>query len=299
MFTKSRTRLWRLAASGGTVVATAVAVAASTQAGVTVAQASVGPPSDESGNISASVHPTGTREDVFYVGLHSQIYRWQHRSGHWFNGPIGAGMPAETGSDVAAVWSPDGSSLNVFYAGINGHIFTWQYQNGAFANSELSTGTSIGEPAEAGTGLTAIWSANQVFENVFYVGTSGHIYAWSRIHGGNWGNSELSTGTSTGEAAETGTGLSAVWQPNGTTVNINYIGANGQIYTWQYHAGAFTNSPLGTGPGEPAHQGSGVPLVWQPNGLQANLFYRGANGQMYNWVGNVTNWPTDAQNAPL
>ena len=42
-----------------------------------------------------------------------------------------------------------------------------------------------------------------------------------------------------------------------------------------------------------------MPIVWRPTGTQANLFYKGANGHMYNWSGNVTNWPTDAQNAPL
>lgn len=42
-----------------------------------------------------------------------------------------------------------------------------------------------------------------------------------------------------------------------------------------------------------------MPIVWRPTGTQANLFYKGANGHMYNWYGNVTNWPTDAQNAQL
>jgi hypothetical protein len=59
MFTKSRkrTRLWRLTAYGGTVLATALAVAASTQAGVGGAEASVAVAvSATSGHVSASWH---------------------------------------------------------------------------------------------------------------------------------------------------------------------------------------------------------------------------------------------------
>jgi hypothetical protein len=38
-----------------------------------------------------------------------------------------------------------------------------------------------------------------------------------------------------------------------------------------------------------------VPIVWRPTGTQANLFYKGASGQIYNWYGNGTTWT----NAPL
>ena len=28
-----------------------------------------------------------------------------------------------------------------------------------------------------------------------------------------------------------------------------------------------------------------MPIVWRPTGTQANLFYKGASGQIYNWYG--------------
>jgi hypothetical protein len=38
-----------------------------------------------------------------------------------------------------------------------------------------------------------------------------------------------------------------------------------------------------------------VAAFWHPNGVQANVFYVGANGQVYNWYWTGTAWT----NSPL
>jgi hypothetical protein len=41
---------------------------------------------------------------------------------------------------------------------------------------------------------------------------------------------------------------------------------------------------------EPAEPGTGMAAYFHPNGVQANVFYVGANGQIYNWYWTGTAW---------
>jgi hypothetical protein len=89
IFTKSRTRtrLWRLAAYGGTVLVTAVAAAASTQGAVTAAQASV-TGSAKPGNVSASWHRVAGSHQM--VGPHRLVgpHRMRTRPPHGLKAPV-------------------------------------------------------------------------------------------------------------------------------------------------------------------------------------------------------------------
>jgi hypothetical protein len=288
MFTKSRSRLWRLAACGGTVVATALAVAASTQGAVTAAQAATvaASQSAESSNVSASWTPNGTNHNVFYVapnvygGANDQIHNW-FCTATCSNGQL-TGEAVAPGTGVDSAWQPNDTSLNVFYVGANHQIYTWLYRNGiGWTNSELGPG---GEAAAAGTGVAAVWEPNGHALNVFYVGANGQIYNW-------YCTPTCSNGPLTGEPAAPGASLAAAWQPNGTTLNVFYVGANGQIYTLRYQNG-WTNSELG--PGKAAKPHTGLTAVWEPNGHALNVFYVGANGQIYNWY-----WTGTWSNGPL
>ena len=48
------------------------------------------------------------------------------------------------------------------------------------------------------------------------------------------------------------------------------------------------------GTGEPAAAGTGVAAYFHPNGIQANVFYAGANGQTYNWYWTGSAWTNSA-----
>jgi hypothetical protein len=90
----------------------------------------------------------------------------------------------------------------------------------------------------------------------------------------------------------TGHGLAALFPPY-DKANVFYVGPNGQVYNWSlkgYYWSSYewTNSALGAG--EAADAGDGLALAWQPSGTDANVYYVGANGQMYNWYWNGSSW---------
>ena len=88
-----------------------------------------------------------------------------------------------------------------------------------------------------------------------------------------------------GEAAwDNGSYVAAAPKPGGNTADAYYVGANGQIYRWHYNGTYWSNSEVGGG-GEPALCGiCGLATVWQPKGSRADVFYDGANGELYDWT---------------
>jgi hypothetical protein len=141
------------------------------------------------------------------------------------------------------------------------------------------------EPVQPGAGLAAYWNHAGTQARVFYVGTNNQLYNWYG-NGTTWTNSVLGVG----EAAAVGTGLTAFWNPADTQANVFYVGANGQLYTWIWDGKSWANKVLGDGKGEPAALGTGLAAYWNPDKKEANVFYVGANGQLYNWYGNDTTW---------
>jgi hypothetical protein len=197
------------------------------------------------------------------------------------------GVPAAMNCGLAVAWNPNGTQANVFYVGApNNQIYNWDGNGspGGWNNSAL--GTIPGEPAAPGTGLVAAWQPNGSELDLFYIAAGGQIWKWSwNNSAGAWSNSRLGR---LSEPAAPGTGLAGAWQPNATEANVFYVGANGQIYNWFWNGRAWNNSALGTIPGEPAAPDARLALDWHPNGTQANVFYVGASGQIYNWYGNGT-----------
>jgi hypothetical protein len=138
------------------------------------------------------------------------------------------------------------------------------------------------EPADPGTALAGLWSADGKTTHLFYVGSDHQLSNWYG-DGTAWDNAALGVG----EQAAVGTGLTAIYSPDGKESYVFYVGANGHLYDWSYD-GKWDNKELGTG--EPAALGTGLAAYWSPDGKQINVFYVGANNQVYNWYGDGKTW---------
>jgi hypothetical protein len=195
-------------------------------------------------------------------------------------------QPAQPGAGLEAYWNPAGTQAHVFYVGTNNQLYNWYGDGKTWTNAELGTG----EAAAVGTGLTAFWNPAGTQANVFYVGTLGQLYTWV-WNGKTWANKVLGEG----EPAALGTGLAAYWNPAGTQANVFYVGADGQLYNWYGNGTKWANAGLGNGKGQPAALGTGLAAYWNPKGTQANVFYVGADRQLYNWYwGSGVGWANAA-----
>jgi hypothetical protein len=202
------------------------------------------------------------------------------------------GDPAQASTGMAAVWQPDGTQANVFYVDNSGQISNWYWDGSAWSNSVLGNG----EPASfttdlgAGSGMAAVWNPDGTQANVFYVGNNGQICSWF-WDGSAWSNSAIGMGEVNG-----GPAVAAAWHPDGTQANVFYVGGNGQIWNWYWDGSAWTNRvlfqpPEDGHPATPEPGGSGgLAAAWHPTGTQANVFYVGADGQIWNWFWNGSIW---------
>jgi hypothetical protein len=196
------------------------------------------------GGMAAAWRPGGTEADVFYVGANGQIWDWFWNGSAWKNRALGTGEVAAGlgGRVVAAAWHPDGTEANVFYIGNDNQIWNWYWDGSSWTNSALGSG----EPAAIFSGVAAAWHPDGTEANVFYVGNDGQIFNWF-WNGSNWANGALGTGESAGQftaAASAGSGPVAAWHPDGTEMNVFYIGQDGQIFNWFWNGSSWANSQL-------------------------------------------------------
>ena len=78
---------------------------------------------------------------------------------------------------------------------------------------------------------------------------------------------------------------------NGTGRNIFYVGANQQIYQWSVQSGAWSNTYLGGGSGEPVAAGTSPSAVVDSyNGTGRNIFYVGADQRIHQWYVSNNQW---------
>jgi hypothetical protein len=259
--------------------------------------------------MAAAWQPEATHPTLFYVGAGGPICSWYWDGSTWSNTVLGpGGMEAMSGTWVAAAWQPNGINANVFYQGGDLQIYNWYWDGSTWSNSVVGPGGELGLAGGLPTGVAAAWQPNGTNANVFYVGENSEIYNWW-WDGSAWSNSWLGLGAQ----ASAGTGLAVAWQPapvhrfpireldlpfpfgHQGPANVFYAGEKGQIYTWYWDGRAWSNNnaPLGPG-GAPAQDFSGVVAAWQPNGTEANVFYVGADGQIYNWWWNGSTWTNSA-----
>jgi hypothetical protein len=266
--------------------------------------------------------------NVFYVGQGGQICNWYFTcdsndwsNGNWSNGPL-SGVPWETttemvapyGSGLAAAWWPNNTMANVFYLGGDLQIWNWFWNGNQWTQSPLWNDSPTGQPGqpgalEAGNGcaVAAAWQPNNTNANVFYWGADNQIWNWF-WNGNQWYNCPLGSGQPV-LGGTAGRGLAAVWRPNGLSLDVFYVGADGQIWDWYWDGNNWTNKLLASHPGEPANSinegGSNTDLavVWMPNAIDANVFYVGADDQIWTWSldGSTNTWTNYAlwQKSPL
>jgi hypothetical protein len=192
-------------------------------------------------------------------------------------------VPTEPGAGLAGLWSPDGKEVRVFYVGTDGQIANWYGDGTKWNNAALGTG----EPAAVGTGLTAFWDPNGKQANVFYVGANGKVYNWFG-NGSTWGNAALGDGK--GQPAGLGTGLAANFSPDGKQARVFYVGADRKLYNWFGNGTKWDNAALGDGSGEPAANARNLAAYWHPDGVEANVFYVGIDGDIHDWLWTGTKW---------
>lgn len=218
---------------------------------------------------TAIYDPTSGR-NVFYVGADKAIWQWSVQNGQWVNFRLGGSVASD--SSPSAVMDPT-TGRNVFYVGVNGSINQWSIQNNQWTNVSLG-GTALG-----GTSPSAVVDPT-TGRNVFYVGLDSKISQWS-VQNGQWTNVALN-GAGGNKTVASHSSPSAVVDTT-TGRNIFYVGSDSFIYQWSVQNGQWTNFALtGTGGNQPAAQYSSPSAVVDPS-TGRNIFYVGANGQIYQW----------------
>jgi hypothetical protein len=281
------TRRWRFTlVSAAIAVLSAAPIISSTTASampLSSKAASVVEPAEPGAGLAGLWNPDGTQVHVFYVGTDSQISNWYGNGKTWTNAPLGVGEPAAVGTGLTALWNPAGTQSDVFYVGTLGQIYTWSWDGKNWANKVLGKG----EPAALGTGLAAYWNPDGKQANVFYVGADGQLYNWYG-NGTTWNNAAL--GGANGEPAGLGTGLAAYWNPAGTAAHVFYVGADRALYNWYGNGTTWNNAALGGANGEPAANARNLAAYWHPDGIEANVFYVGIDGDIHDWLWTGTDW---------
>jgi hypothetical protein len=244
-------------------------------------------PTEPGAGLAGLWSPDGKEVRVFYVGTDGQIANWYGDGTKWNNAALGTGEPAAVGTGLTAFWDPNGKQANVFYVGTLGQLYTWTWNGKKWTNSKLGDG----ETAALGTGLAAYWSPNGKQANVFYVGADGQLYNWYG-NGIDWANAALGDGD--GEPAALGTGLAANWSPEGKGAHVFYVGDDRKMYNWYGNGIRWDNAALGDGNGEPAAIARGLAAYWHPDGIQANVFYVGIDGDIHDWLWTGTKWDNTA-----
>jgi len=285
------TRRWRftLVAAVIAVLSAAPILSSTTASAMPLSSkvASVAVPAEPGAGLASLWNSKGTEIHVFYVGTDNQISNWYGDGTKWDNAGLGVGEPAAVGTGLTALWNPGETQINVFYVGTLGQIYNWIWDGKKWTNKVLG----VGEPAALGTGLASYWNPDGKQANVFYVGADGKVYNWYG-NGSTWANAVLGDGK--GEPAALGTGLAAYWNSGGTGVHVFYVGADRNLYNWYGDGKTWTNAALGGGGGEPAAIARGLAAFWHPDGIQANVFYEGIDGQIYNWAWDGTTWTNSA-----
>ncbi len=249
--------------------------------------ASVAVQAEPGAGLASLWNSKGTEIHLFYVGTDSQISNWYGDGTKWDNAGLGVGEPAAVGTGLTALWNPGETEINVFYVGTSGHIYNWIWNGKKWTNKVLG----VGEQAALGTGLAAYWNPDGKQANVFYVGANGKVYNWYG-NGSTWGNAELGDGK--GQPAALGTGLAANWSPNGKEAHVFYVGADRKLYNWYGDGIKWDNVALGNGDGEPAANARNLAAYWHPDGIQANVFYVGIDGDIHDWLWTGTKWENSA-----
>jgi hypothetical protein len=217
-----------------------------------------------------AIYDSASGRNVFYVGADNAIWQWSVQNGQWTNVRLGGSVAPDSSPSAVADTT---TGRNVFYVGANGAINQWSIQNGQWTN------VSFGGTALGGTSPSAI-ADPATGRNVFYVGLDSKISQWS-VQNGQWtnvglsgmgGNKTVASHSSPSAVADTTTGR-----------NVFYVGSDSFIYQWSVQNGQWTNFALtGTGGNEPAAQYSS-PSVTVDNSTGRNIFYVGANHQIYQW----------------
>src|ERR1700722_12491927 len=257
------TRRWRFTLVAAAIAAMGAApILSSTTASampVSSKVASVAVPAEPGAGLASLWNSKGTEIHLFYVGTDSQISNWYGDGKKWTNAALGVGEPAAVGTGLAALWNPDGTQEDVFYVGTLGQLYSWSWNGKKWTKKVLGAG----EPAALGTGLAAYWNPDGKQANLFYVGANGKVYNWFG-NGSTWGNAALGDGK--GQPAGLGTGLAAIFSPNGKEAHVFYVGADRKLYNWYGDGKTWDNAALGDGSGEPAANARNLAAYWHPDG---------------------------------
>jgi len=242
--------------------------------------------------VAAVRNPSTGDQNVYYVAANGQIYDWLDNGSSWKNSALGNGAAAAPGTGLTDV--EYGGEQNLYYVGANGQIYNWFYDGSVWS---MNAALGNGEAAAPNTSMAVDRSPTTGTQNMFYVGANGQIYDWF-YNGSSWSNGPLGSG----EAAAAGTGLADVEYSSGGVVkqNLYYVGANGQVYNWFFDGSSWSmNAALGSGEGEAAAPNTELSVVRNPSTGEQNVYYVGANEQIYNWFYSGVSWTNGALDSGL
>jgi len=241
--------------------------------------------------LSSGSNPDYPKQWVFYRGEDNQMWQWYWNGTSWANSKLTSNAMAPNTSPTAVNFGtePDFPWQSVIYAGANHQLWQW-YWDGPSNNGNVALPS--GQPIADNTSPDLIASgsnAKNPMQWAFYRGADGQVWQWY-WNGTSWANSKLTSNAMAPNTSPTAVNFGP--EPNSPWQSVIYAGANHQLWQW-YWDGPGNTANVALPSGQPIADNTSPYLVasssTSKNPMQW-VFYRGADGQMWQWYWNGTKW---------
>jgi hypothetical protein len=218
---------------------------------------------------------------LYYIANNGQIWNYNTSnttgmSGWTSHALNGSGATAAQGTSPSVVYNPNTGSTGVYYVATNGQI--WAYQSTSETSWTSFEWGGGGPAAAANTSPSAVYNPSNGFTAIYYVATSGQIWAdnWTAETGRTafeWGGG--------GAPAAANSSPSAVYNPSNGYTAIYYISTNGQMWADNWTAETGRTAVVLSGGGAPAAANTSPTAVYNQSNGSTGVYYVGPNGQMW------------------
>ncbi|MBP2320379.1 hypothetical protein JOF56_000764 [Kibdelosporangium banguiense] len=209
---------------------------------------------------SASWTSTGSRLDVFVIGLDGRLYQRTWTVGSGWSVWVDLGGALAIPGYPTASWTMDGGRIDVFAIDVNRKLvqLTWTKANGWSPWTDLHS-----PPVMSGGSPSATWTADGSRLDVFVTSTNQHVHQMF------WTPSGWSTWVDLGGTL--GTNPSASWTAPGTRLDVFGVDPHGRLnqLTWTSDAGW---GKWATRPPPQDGAGSSPSATWGFNGQRLDVF---------------------------
>lgn len=244
---------------------------------------------------------TPRRESLFHFGKDGHV-RALWSDGHdWHSNDLNQLAAQAIAPSMSPLMSPltgfrdvpsshgGGGTQHLFYLGTDAHVHELLSDGRSWRSNDLSA--AAGAPirpamsARMMSPLTSHYGAENRRENVFYIGSEGHVHElWSDGHG--WHSSDLSQAA--GDADEPTlrpmSPLTSYGWPEDGTEHVFYVGASGDLwelwYDGSWHSTDLTEAVRGADAPALRPMSSLTGYSWSEDGTQ-HVFYVGASGDLW------------------